>query len=332
MVRLADIAKELGINPSTVSRALTNHPRISLATRERVRKRAEAMGYVPDPALKRLAQRRWTKSPGMRSVSLAGVAWSREDYETQRRTILSAAKAEALRLGFGWETLFIEDYPDASAAARVLDARGVAGLVVVASRTEDAFRDFPFEKFSGVEVLAGMNLATGLPLVRFDEFGILTDAGERILGMAPESAGIFLIEQSTMSATDLRLHAASLAVLEKWREAGIVCEGVVKFGAREEERRRMNRWLEHYRPEILVVQGAVLLEMLSMPHWTRHILNLHVQGPGDSRTAGYLLPLKEVGIQAVRQLDSGVRMGLRGIPEVRQVTVIPGQWQGGSGF
>ncbi len=332
MVRLVDIARELGINASTVSRALTDHPRISLATRERVKRKAEAMGYVPDPALKRLSQRRWVKNPGTRSVSLAGVAWSRDDYGTQRGVILNAAEAEALRLGFGWEMVFLEDYPDGSAAARVLEARGVAGIVAVASRTPDAFRDFPFGNFCGIEVLAGVNVATGLSLVRFDEFGMLTDAGERILALAPESAGIFLIRQATMSATDMRLHAASLAVVEKWREAGMVCEEAVKFGTNESERRRMNRWVEVHRPEMLVVQGSVQVEMLNMRNRKRPILNLHVQEAGESGMAGYLLPLKEVGIQAVRQLDSGVRMGLRGIPEIRHVTVIPGVWQGGSGF
>lgn len=45
---LVDIAKALNVSPATVSRALSNHPRISEATKKRVRKKAAEMGYQPN--------------------------------------------------------------------------------------------------------------------------------------------------------------------------------------------------------------------------------------------------------------------------------------------
>lgn len=45
---IVDIAKELGISPSTVSRALRNHPDISKKTIEKVQKCAEEMNYQPN--------------------------------------------------------------------------------------------------------------------------------------------------------------------------------------------------------------------------------------------------------------------------------------------
>jgi LacI family transcriptional regulator len=47
-VTIHDIARELGISGSTVSRALKNHPRISQATRDAVRKLADSYGYKPN--------------------------------------------------------------------------------------------------------------------------------------------------------------------------------------------------------------------------------------------------------------------------------------------
>lgn len=44
-VTIADIAKELKITPATVSRALSNHPRISLITKEAVQKTASRLNY-----------------------------------------------------------------------------------------------------------------------------------------------------------------------------------------------------------------------------------------------------------------------------------------------
>lgn len=47
-VTIKDIAERLGISPSTVSRALNNHPEISEETRQTVQKTAEEMNYEPN--------------------------------------------------------------------------------------------------------------------------------------------------------------------------------------------------------------------------------------------------------------------------------------------
>ncbi len=57
-VTIHDIAKELNISASTVSRALHNHPRISFATREAVRKVAEKYNYQPNVVASSLRQGR----------------------------------------------------------------------------------------------------------------------------------------------------------------------------------------------------------------------------------------------------------------------------------
>jgi LacI family repressor for deo operon, udp, cdd, tsx, nupC, and nupG len=46
MITIKDIAQQLGLSPSTVGRAIADHPRISRATKERVREAAETLGYV----------------------------------------------------------------------------------------------------------------------------------------------------------------------------------------------------------------------------------------------------------------------------------------------
>lgn len=48
IVTIKDIAKELGIAPSTVSRALKNHENISISTRERVHELAKKWKYQPN--------------------------------------------------------------------------------------------------------------------------------------------------------------------------------------------------------------------------------------------------------------------------------------------
>lgn len=53
-VRLGDVALAARVSSSTASRALTDDPRITLRTRERVRSAADRLGYVPNAAARSL--------------------------------------------------------------------------------------------------------------------------------------------------------------------------------------------------------------------------------------------------------------------------------------
>ena len=57
-VTMRDVARALGVDPSTVSLALRAHPKIPAETRERIRRAAEKLGYTPDPMLGALASYR----------------------------------------------------------------------------------------------------------------------------------------------------------------------------------------------------------------------------------------------------------------------------------
>ncbi|MDX1524519.1 MAG: LacI family DNA-binding transcriptional regulator, partial [Anaerolineae bacterium] len=60
-VSIYDIAKEANVSPSTVSRALQNHPRIGAETRTRIQTLAKTMGYVPSAVARSLiTNKTWT--------------------------------------------------------------------------------------------------------------------------------------------------------------------------------------------------------------------------------------------------------------------------------
>lgn len=54
VVTLKDIAKVAGVSYATVSRALTDHPDVNFETRERIKKIAKEMNYVPNPSARGL--------------------------------------------------------------------------------------------------------------------------------------------------------------------------------------------------------------------------------------------------------------------------------------
>ena len=57
MVRLKDIAARAGVSVMTVSKVMHDASDISAATKNRVRKLAEQMGYVPDSVAQGLRNR-----------------------------------------------------------------------------------------------------------------------------------------------------------------------------------------------------------------------------------------------------------------------------------
>ena len=72
-VSLHDIARRVHVSQPTVSRALKDDPRISVATRQKVHRAAREMGYQPDPMLTALAHYRRGKTMTPVSSSLAWI-------------------------------------------------------------------------------------------------------------------------------------------------------------------------------------------------------------------------------------------------------------------
>ncbi len=70
-----DIAKMAGVSPSTVSRALQDHPRIGTETKARIQTLARNMGYIPSDVAKSLiANKTWTVGIVITTVADRAVA------------------------------------------------------------------------------------------------------------------------------------------------------------------------------------------------------------------------------------------------------------------
>jgi len=120
--RLSDLAAELGLNASTVSRALRGDPRIKAETRSRVESTAAAMGYRPNLAARSLAEGRthtiWFIIPGLEN------AVDREP----------AARAGTYLLSQGYDLLLAQHHNELAVYERILHrlSSGLAdGAVVI---------------------------------------------------------------------------------------------------------------------------------------------------------------------------------------------------------
>lgn len=121
-VRLSEVAREAGVSPATVSRAISQPELLSAPTLARVRRAATLLGYEPDAAARALASGR--------SMTIGAVM------PTLENAIFSKALG-AMQRGLaaeGYQLLVAShDYNPAAEveAIRTLLARGVDGLVLV---------------------------------------------------------------------------------------------------------------------------------------------------------------------------------------------------------
>ncbi len=140
-VRMCEIARELGVDASTVSRALRGDPRIGAAVAARVRSLADRLGYRPNPLVSALMA---SRRPGGKASEANVVAlvtnYGREDWRTKDvcRWEYEGVRRRAEQLGFRVEVFPLSDYQgDTARLESTLRARGIVGVLLGFSREGD---------------------------------------------------------------------------------------------------------------------------------------------------------------------------------------------------
>jgi DNA-binding LacI/PurR family transcriptional regulator len=146
-VTIKDIAKELGISPSTVSKALKGHPDISPVTKKIVRELVEKWNYKPDPVAQSL-QSGHSKIIGVIVPEIVHYFFS---------TVISGI--EDLAYDAGYHVMFCQSNESSEReikAVETLLSSRVAGILVSVTK-----QTCNFDHFRRIQ-------ETGIPLVFFD--------------------------------------------------------------------------------------------------------------------------------------------------------------------
>lgn len=212
MSKLRQIAEQLGISPSTVSRALRNHSRISQDVRTRVIALANQMEYVPNSAISRTM--RQIRSGNRFMQEIIGIWWPGSWPEARLRasyphfsTVLDAIRDTASRQHIALETVETIGHPENErTAARIFAARGVRGIILLPGLPEIYNVPEPFANFICVAI---GNAVRGQPAVRVSNnietayamiFNQLRDRGYRRPGLVLRSRYDQLSEMRILGA------------------------------------------------------------------------------------------------------------------------------------
>jgi LacI family transcriptional regulator len=121
-IKLIDVARDAGVSPATVSRAIAQPDLLSAETLARVRSSAQRLGYVPDGAARALASGR--------SMTIGAIVPTLD-------SAIFARALQAMQASLGQEgfLLLVASHESSAAAetqaVRALLARGVDGLMLV---------------------------------------------------------------------------------------------------------------------------------------------------------------------------------------------------------
>lgn len=335
-VTLRDIARQLNLSHSTVSRALHDDPRISPATRDRVHAAAREKGYRPDPLLSALVHHRLHRGARPVQAELAWInGWSAPSRLRAFREFdlyWQGAADEAARAGFRLTEFILDRNMSPARLAEIFTARGIHGLLIPphgASAGDASGLDwtgFPWDAFSVVRFGHSLpcpraHVVTGNQLHN----GVL--AFERAREKGYRRTGLVISEHATtrFSAGYLfaQMKAASGPVLPP-----------LQFDSRDEAIAlpRLDAWLREHQPDAILTDRPDLRPLLA---------RLGRRVPADIGIATFSVldgaidsgidqNSEEIGRNALRLLISLIHHHERGLPAISRELLIEGRWVDGT--
>lgn len=147
-----DIARAVGVSNATVSLALRNSELLSQERREEIQSAARQMGYRPNPAAAELSRHKRNSTQHPTHAALAWInAWQPAEklraYKQFDDYWKGAAEA-ACKLGYHLEEFRMAGTVTPERLHRILEARGIRGILLPPQSPHPDWKEFPWENYS----------------------------------------------------------------------------------------------------------------------------------------------------------------------------------------
>jgi len=318
---LQDMAKALNISAAAVSMALRDQPRISRELRERVKKAASEIGYVPDLAMARAAtaRRRGASQPTL-TVGLVQPDPERMDPDGWRDAMGSVAAEN----GFRCDYFNVRDLGGAARTLGILRARGIEDLIFL-PHTRPLLGEWPLEEFYAL----ALRDAPGCPSVDvvlenwqdayYDAFNRVRALGWRRIGFAildHDQPGSNLLARIGLAAEISRRDGPAIPPF---------------VGAPESSKASFLEWVRAHRPEVVLGQTSYFYWLMKdyPKRFSHPAIRCAVLQGADDEMSGYHLNSNELLRFAFSVLRSKRMLGLRGVSGTAR-HMFPMRWFEGS--
>jgi LacI family transcriptional regulator len=253
---MSTIGRELGVSKNTVSLALRGDPQIPAATRERVLAAARRAGYAINPVVSQLMSelRRSRANPRRHTLALLN-AYRSKDAFRRHPTIpvyVEGCRRRAASLGYGVDSFWLhEPELDGPRLNRILEARGIRGLVVIGTM-DDPHLPERFSETWHRFACAVTGVRTREPELSFscaDHHALVLTAAEEAFRLGYRRPGL-VIEERIDRLVEGRF-SAGMWVAQRRLPA---CDRVAPFfdvARAREDPKRFYAWLEKGKPDVL---------------------------------------------------------------------------------
>jgi DNA-binding LacI/PurR family transcriptional regulator len=333
-ITLRDIAEKAGVSHVTVSLALRNRSEIPKGTRERIKKLAKSMGYVPDPALGRLNVYRRKSSSEITHSTIAWINQWEPSVELYQNPTYSqywkGAKTRAKELGYRIEEFKpFEDGMTLKRLSGILLGRGITGIMLPPVQHDHSRKlKLPWKDYSVVRIGYSLDY---LPfnVVSNAQFETAFDATSELAKRGCRSIGwTFLssVEDKTVS----HFLGGYQAALHKNKIENYIPPLFLQSKSPEDSRDSFLEWYAINRPNAILAQDAFILR------WLRES---KIKVPDDVELIHLALPIEEttrftgmhqdsstIGAHSVNLLDRMIRHDERGIPTNPLEVQIKSHW------
>lgn len=330
---LKDLAGKTGLSISAVSLALRKPRELPAATVTRVRRAADELGYVPDPALSALAAYRNQQRVRRDFAVIALVSnWSSRDEWLRRRSaqaLIEGAAARATALGYTLRHFWSREGGVSLARfSRVLAARGIRGVILAPFEDPEARFDLAWEQFSVVTVERPALYARFSHVVP-NYYADMLLAWDQLRARGYRRIGLAL-DGDLAERVAHQWEAAHSFEQSRDRAGGAAVPTLLLRP--DDPPSRLIDWVRQHRPEAVISRSDRAFQTMTaagqrVPRDLGYVsLNVVDDAPGVS---GILQPRDVMGAAAVDALNSLLLLSHRGPNECSVGTHVDGLWHEG---
>jgi DNA-binding LacI/PurR family transcriptional regulator len=335
-ITMASVARRAGVSQATVSLCLTNHPRISSTTRERVCALAAKMGYRPNPFVSTLMRVRRKKGVLNAEPVLAIVcimdqpdAWRNSRFPTIRQMHEGAVK-RAREHGYRAEEFWLHQNDMTPLRfSSMLHHRGIQGLLLGPSSEGAELPALQYEFFAtvGLAPLFMHKLTT----VCNDHYLSSLRAVRECHRLGYRRPGLVLLKEHRE-----RLQArweAGWQIAPKFHPDLQSINSLLLDDWSETMNAPFLRWLKKEKPDVILSpSGQVILGALAREGWRvpEDIGVVHLACPEmGEHISGIYQNGRLLGATAVDELVALVQAHVRGMPVQASTRMVDGIWNEG---